>query len=281
MKIPKHLSYSALTAYADCGERYRLERGYKLSDSTWWATLGGSAVHEITEAHDRKALDPSVVIPDFEMTLDKYAAQARAKGQEIKASGRVTEKIGKTGGPNKKDREWWLHWGPLYIQAWNDWREANRYRLAVMPDGTPGVEVSIRVSIGGKQHIAYIDRVFVDPLGYVVIVDLKTGKEPLSGLQLGSYGVALRRQFGIDADLGAFWMADKGELSTLVDLSAFSDEFVDEQYAMAARGIEAGIFLASPSSFCSACPVRSWCRTMGGRQSVTIPVREVMEVTAA
>ena len=64
------------------------------------------------------------------------------------------------------------------------------------------------------------DRVFWNKdTGEYVIVDLKTGKNvPDSSLQLGFYAYGLRKVYGIDAKVGYYWMARKGELSQPFDL---------------------------------------------------------------
>ena len=69
--LPAHLSYSQVSTFQDCGERYRLERVYQLRGVPGWASVGGSAFHAATEILDRyefaEPLDnaqwPAVVFP--------------------------------------------------------------------------------------------------------------------------------------------------------------------------------------------------------------------------
>lgn len=50
--VPAHLSYSQVSGINTCGERYRLERVFKIPQVPRWALVGGSAFHESTEALD-------------------------------------------------------------------------------------------------------------------------------------------------------------------------------------------------------------------------------------
>jgi hypothetical protein len=50
--LPSHISYSQLTTWLDCGWKYYLSRIVQLKeDGSWWL-VGGSSVHEATEAFD-------------------------------------------------------------------------------------------------------------------------------------------------------------------------------------------------------------------------------------
>jgi len=272
VKLPSRLSYSSLSSYAECGERWRLERLHHVTSSTWWATIAGSAVHTITEAFDL-----GKPLPDFELTLAANEAEAKGRGQEIKASGKVLKNHGTEGGPNKKDRDWWLIRGPEMVQAYIDWRALTKWEIPTMPDGAPAIEVRVPAQFAGRDQLGFIDRVFILPDGRVLIVDLKTGNLPSTRLQLGTYAVALRKLWGIDADVGTFWLGKTGDIVTpLTDLTQYSEEFVDHQFEMAWRGIEAGVFLPSPSSMCRGCSVHEFCRAMGGRKGVTIPIEDVL-----
>lgn len=268
-RSPRRMSYSSMASYAECGERWRLERGYGLSSSTWWATVAGSAIHEITEAYDRG--EP---MPDFETKLDEHAAMAAERDQEIKASGRVTKVHGKTGGPNKKDRDWWLIEGPLVVQRYVEWRALTGWELFHFPDGQLSVEVRLTEPVAGKSHLGFIDRVFTRPDGGFVIVDIKTGNAPASKMQLGVYRMGLLKQYGLDVKFGGYWMGADGDFAGgLHDLSGYTEEFMEHQYEMAWRGIEAGVFLPNVSSMCAGCNVRDFCRAVGGKSVAAIPLK--------
>lgn len=293
--LPGRLSYSAVSTYAECGEKFKLGRGYKLDDSTWWASVAGTAVHELTEFYDLDRLDESLqeyphllAIPGdryaeawnkaaFEAALDKAVAKEDERGTKvIKPSGKQLQSHGKTGGPNKKDRGWWLVEGPKFLQAYINWRKLTKWTIARLPDGQLGIEVRVQVEFGGGPQLGFIDRVFIKPDGTVVIVDIKSGKEPSGKLQLGTYAVGLIKLFGLEADYGAYWMADKGDITGLLDLTPYTEEYVDHLFEMAWTGIRAGVFMPSVGSFCGTCSVRDYCRAVGGRKAGVYPVSDVL-----
>jgi len=55
--LPPHISYSALTTYLDCGWKYYLSRIVKVPERPTWYLVGGSAVHEATEAYDKELFE--------------------------------------------------------------------------------------------------------------------------------------------------------------------------------------------------------------------------------
>lgn len=267
---PERLSFSSLSSYVECGERWRFDRLFEVRTSTWFATVAGSAIHEITEAIDRGLPEEP-----FKDVFDRLLAVERENGIEVKPSGKVLKNVGPTGGPNKKDYDWYLHYGPLFITSYAEWRDANPHLvIATLPDGSPAIEVSLTADIGGDTFRGYIDRVFLDTSSMTyILVDLKTGNDPSSNLQLGAYRVGLLREYGIEAAQGGFWSAPKGTLGYLVDLSVYSESYIDAQFEMAWRGIRASVFLANPGNFCNACDAKPYCRAVGGRDAVLFPVR--------
>lgn len=281
LELPGRLSYSSLSSYAECGMRWKLERGYGLNRSTWFATVAGNTIHEITEYIDLKDLGLfDGEIPSFKEVFDRRLEREREKGIEVKPSGRVLKEIGKAGGPNKKDYAWWLLYGPGMVKAWVDWKAKRGWTLAMLPEG-PGVEVRIEQDMGGKPFLGFIDRVFVTEDGEIVLVDLKSGNQPAGTLQLGNYRVGFYRQTGLMADWGAYWMAASGDLPFVADLSRYTEDYLDAQYEMAWRGIEAGVFLPNVTSMCKGCGVAEYCPAVGGEKSDVIPVRDILVVRPA
>lgn len=265
---PGRLSFSSVRTYTECGERWRFERLYGVNESTWFATVGGSVVHEITEQYDRGLVE----VVDAATFKDVFDAMlADVEHLEVKPSGKVLKSNGPNGGPHKKDYDWWLEFGPQMVDAWRSWRARTDWELVTLPGGEPAIEVPLECNVGGDTFRGYIDRVFRRPDGEYVVVDIKTGAD--SGLlQLGTYRVGLKRQYGIDASLGGFWSPFKDDVWTY-DLSVFSDSYVDAQFEMAWRGIRAGVFLANPGSLCNACDAKPFCRAAGGQHIGVYPVR--------
>ena len=265
---PPRLSYSSLSTYSECGEKWRLERGFGLKTATWYATVAGSAIHNITEKMDLAEIGKyDGPIPLFEDEFCRLLDIEKQNGVEVKPSGRKLKAIGKAGGPNKKDDEWWLIYGPEYVHNWTAWKDSMGWQLAILPDGTPGVEVAISVPVADRDFKGYIDRVYISQ-GELIVVDLKTGAIPTSELQLGTYRVGLYREHGLWADYGTYWMASDGDVAGMRDLTRFTEEWIDQQYAMAWRGIEAGVFLPNVTSMCVGCGVRDYCTAVGGSPPV-------------
>lgn len=311
--LPSRLSFSSLSTYAACGELWRLERGYKLGVSTWWASIGGSAVHECVETYllAYEAEEPAPEA-DFEVVFERAEKEEKAKGLEIKPSGPKRNEMCFAGGPNKKDREWWLRYGPRMVEA------ALRWFHARVDEGWKlvAVEQGFDVTLGGVRMTGRIDLVMTDDQGEVRVVDLKTGNETPSKLQLATYREGLYEETFVDATWGAYLRfgiedeeveapvldeagqpvllkggPNKGKpktekrkvegevyayLAGHTDFTVLSKEYVEHQYLMLRRGIEAGNFIANPRNGCDHCPVKAHCRTVGGMKSGLIPVESVL-----
>jgi hypothetical protein len=233
----------------------------------------------VTEAHDRRLLGQDVPLPTFKERFDHHIATESAKGVNLQVSGKVLKEPGETGGPTKKSYEWWLTYGPLYVERWIKWRDerlSGGWKFAMMPDGEYGIEVGFEMSVDGERVVGFIDRVFEDENGQIVIVDIKSGNIPTSRLQLGVYRVGLMHVWGIEAAWGAYWMGSKGENLAWVDMEWYTDEYVSHQFRMAWAGITNGVFIANPSSMCKICGVREFCRSYGGSESSAVPIQIAM-----
>lgn len=148
------------------------------------------------------------------------------------------------------------------------------YRLAVLPDGKPGIEIPFTVEIDGEKVVGFIDRIYLTPENKILILDLKTGQVPKSKIQLGVYKVGLMKVYGLEAELGAYWMAGDGELTPLTDLTMYSESFISSLFEQAWRGIRANVFLPNVTAMCNGCGVKRYCRAMGGELALSVPIRE-------
>lgn len=272
--IPR-LSHSSLSTYADCGERWRLEKVFKVPVESWYATVGGTVVHTLTELHDQ-GLPLDNLSEEFKTFLDIEITKAEQKGTTLKVSGKKLKEASLQGGPNKRDYDWWLEFGPKMVENWIEFRRETDWTLATMPDGSPGIEVDLYADVAGRPFKGFIDRVFLTPEGQVVIVDIKTGTLPLGQLQLATYAVALERQHGLRAEWGAYWHPVSG-ISYLKDLTKHDADWIDSQYEMAWNGIEAEVFMPNVGSACTSfCGVRKFCRAFGGDEAFLIPAKGVL-----
>ena len=294
--IPRYLSWSSVSTYSECGVKWLLSRGFKVPESTWFATLAGSAIHKITEAADRAeaaGIPPERQLnfaPDFRTAFDREIEEATAAGKVIKPSGKVLKSMSLSGGPNKKDYDWWLTYGPIFIQKWMEFKATKGWQIAIMPDGNPGIEVGFEIELAGVPVIGYIDRVYTMADGSIIVMDLKTGAVPSGSLQLLTYSAGLREAYGWEASWGMFWSpgnsSDNGQLSEPVELPAWDHERISQMYAQALTGISSGVFLPHVTPMCRGCTVREHCWAVKGESSQGIPVhfdvieRETGEVTS-
>ena len=274
-----HLSYSSLTSWLDCGERFRLERVMSAPQTNAWWFLGGDTVHRATEQADKENItDPQAGAELFD-AIWQVAISKLDPNETLKAGGRVSKQY-----PNKEDGQWWADNGPRMVADWITWRvnkfnEGWQFLPIENADGNiyHGVEVPVeftyKAEIGSPVEIkGYIDRVMVDPQGQVWVVDLKSGsREPASSLQLGIYSLGLAEMYGITAPLGAYYMTRTGDLGKTNSLAHYSRHVVGGWFSMAKTGIEAEVFIPKVGPFCGSCSVRQYCTAVGGDPNLLTP----------
>jgi RecB family exonuclease len=206
----------------------------------------------------------------FRQAFDDELASAVEAGldpAEFRTGGkRITKAIPD---PTGEDEAWWRREGPRMVQAWIDWRARSKWRVWTTPDGDPAIELGIETDIAGMPLKMIIDRVMVVPgREALCIVDLKTGaRTPESDLQLGVYRLGLWRQYQVGADFGAYWMARKGELSDIVNLSRFAEPTLQSWFESLRLGIENQVFIPHLTSMCRACGHNRFCVAFGGADS--------------
>lgn len=275
IELPAHLSYSGLSSYTTCGQRYWIERMVGEKGGTSWALLGGSAIHEMTADHDQgKATDP------FAQYLENQIAYKLAAGvdeTQISATGRASRDW-----PNKRDKAWWLHHGPIIFQKWLSWSAVCPWETLVVWEQDDnqtehwplcdGIEFEVSGFIGDNFIKAYVDRAYVLPSGEAVVLDIKTGTtKPYDNLQLGVYAVLMEKTLGVRPSYGYYWMAESGGTAEPVDLTRYTEDYLDLLFAQQLRGLKAGVFLPSVTPMCSACGVREFCPAVGGSRAHEIP----------
>jgi RecB family exonuclease len=191
-------------------------------------------------------------------------AEAKGAGKTWKAGGRATKKF-----PNKEDKTWWMAEGPTMVHNYYNWRMQNpNLEVWRAPDGTPGIELDMNVTIVGNVIVkGKIDRVFQDKnTGQLIIVDLKTGKPPASGLQLAVYRLALDAQFGVSPDYGAYWMARGGTLDKVWNLNEYPIKMVSRWLRDTKKAIDMGVFIPHTGILCDYCGVRKHCYAFGNNE---------------
>lgn len=259
-----YLSYSSLSSWLDCGERFRLERVLNAPQSNAWWFLGGSAFHEATEMLDKWEIDEPATA--WNVAWEKQTQNLDPK-ETIKAGGRVSKEW-----PNKENDQWWAANGPTMVTDYVKWRDAkfeDGWQWLDLPDGNPAIECAVHISYENVLIKGYIDRVMVNDSGEVIVVDLKTGsRQPDSTLQLGVYARALAATLGVTAGLGAYYMSRKGELTEPKSLLHYSDAVLDQWFTKAKTAIENEVFIPKVGPFCNSCSVSPYCVAVGGNDSL-------------
>lgn len=273
VELPPTLSYSQLNSFVSCGERYRLERIHRVPSRPSWAQVGGSAIHAVTEARDLTSLGASA----YNLTMEFSAAFEAEIAETVERTGFPTEEWYAGGRaskqwPNKEDRLWWEHHGPIACNTWDAWRETTPWDIWWVDDDRPAVELEVVARFGDETVKMVIDRVFVDRrTGEAIIVDIKSGQEPKSSLQLGVYAEGMQQTLGMRPSYGAYWMSRTGSTSTPEVLDRYTTEYLTHSFTSLRKAQRAGIFLPNVGPLCGSCGVREFCVAQGGSKVHEVP----------
>lgn len=266
-------SHSQFNSYAQCSERYRLQKIIRPRPperpAAWLAH--GNAFHETYQewelsgraldfkAHYFARYDKLVEeMKEVQPNLDLWMKPPRVR--------KVVEHIAtqKIRGLDQVDNfltmmdtaDWWPYEDPDTC--------------------TPGVEIPFEIELGGIPLKGYIDLVREHEDGYSVL-DFKTGNRIASIIQLGLYKLVVEEQLGITVTHGEYFYTKDCTLSPRYDLSRYTRDYLTEIYVSLNRGIQHEVFLPNPGDQCGMCPVFDFCREQGSRpvpldwQSVIAP----------
>lgn len=180
-------------------------------------------------------------------TKDIDLSIARVAGRSTKAN------------PNKEDATWWNEQGPIWVEQYIMWRKNNPdWKIWRTPQGAKAIELELNPVIADVPVKMVIDRVF-EVNGQLVIVDLKTStRRPTSDLQLGFYKIGLQSEFGIEVNLGNYWMSREAGTGEMIDLSRYTLPMLEYMVAGFDKSRKAGVFLPNLSS-CSFCGLTEHC----------------------
>ncbi|MEV2279296.1 PD-(D/E)XK nuclease family protein [Nocardiopsis sp. NPDC049922] len=252
----KHRSVSQLSTYANCSERYRLERVVRAPQRQAAWTIQGLAVHEGVEAYERsrRALSVRQTQEAYRERWDTEIAKARHVEPDIARWMRGGRKAAER---DINDR---YQLGLDQVESYILDMQANpRMTIMDMPDGTPAIEVPFRFTIGGVDVVGYIDQIVEDrETGTLMVRDLKTGNEPAWPIQLVVYRLAMKDALDLDIRWGDFYLSKKGGPTAPIDLMKYDHSQVSYWFANLDAGIREEVFLPNPGS-CFACPVRPHC----------------------
>lgn len=263
-----HLSYSGLSTYKECGEKFRLSRLVQVPEMPGWALIGGSAAHTATENLDRMAMGvdapgPSTFMDAFDEEISKRVAATGIPEEEFKVSGKKS-----VAWPNKEDKAWWVHHGQSFVDNYMNWQ--NRYpgTIWITPAGTPAIEIKVEVELGGALVVGYIDRIFEEinlrsGRKTLRVVDLKFGRTtPTDPLQLATYSWGLPNGWPRPAT-GSYMMGRDGILVGDYDLTD-SLGMLQYEFGGAWKAIASGYFPARQSFMCGYCSVKDFCWAKDG-----------------
>jgi hypothetical protein len=180
-------------------------------------------------------------------TKDLDFSKARIAGRSTKAN------------PDREDAVWWMNQGSIWVDNYILWRKNNPdWKIWRTPQGAKAVEIELNPVIADVPVKMVIDRVF-EVNGQLVIVDLKTSaRRPVSDLQLGFYKVGLEMQFGIEVNLGNYWMSREAGTGEMIDLSRYTLSMLEYMVSGFDKARKAGVFLPNLSS-CSFCGLTEHC----------------------
>jgi len=206
--------------------------------------------------------------------VERWAATWAKEVQHVQNSSGVPTEEWRIGGRRTKalpDGETLDHWqseGLKQVEAYLTWFANTGWSIATMPDGRPGIEWDAQVIFGGTPVRLVIDCVYSNG-DDLIVVDYKTGSmTPVGVQQLALYASAIERIHGVRPKWGGFYMSRKGELADLVDLTHWSGDFFDYQFAAMNANIATGYYPANIDKHCeSLCSVKDYCHATKGPKS--------------
>lgn len=270
--LPAHLSVSQVETLSDCGMKYRLQRLDGIQEVPAWWNIGGTAFHATIEWWERQYFATGTR-PGTGQSLE-YFREVFVAGIKVTQQGALSVPSAqwRAGGSGKEDGAWWAEQGPLMVTAYVAAHQGDGPRMVPII-GAPAIELPFELDANGIPVKGFIDQARYsytpgDERPAFHLVDLKAGRnKPAGTFQLGVYGQALRRCYGVTGPItGRYWLARKGEYTQPIDLDkAWPWEAIVYRVHMADRIRQAGLYQPRESSFCGSCSVNSECPTRTGR----------------
>ena len=261
-----HFSYSQLTSFSQCGERYRLEKIEKIPQTPSVWSIAGSTIHQVTEDLDKYWI-MGVTPPPVDELIEKYWDE-NYKRETLD----IPDELLTLRQSRNEGIEWWQEQMPKHIKNWTDWRDESGWIIWADGDNL-GIELPVKAMVGEKHEtVGYIDRVMVTPEGQVVVLDLKSGRNaPKAPLQLGIYSILMGLDYGITPPLGAYFHTrtvvprakkDPTRHGTLIgpyDLDGFTPKLLERMVSSLAKAREHDVYMPNVSNLCPSCSVNTEC----------------------
>lgn len=274
---PRRRSYSQLSSFTECSQRYYLERVVDVPrpQAVWFPA--GKAYHSTTEWFDREMFAGHPIL--LEAGRQKLAqVWADEFDREMDATRQIEPDVSKwfTAGrptrekPNGEDAEWWSTAGAAMCQDYASWWERNdQYKVWTLPDGEPALEVPVQRALNGVPVLGYVDQVLESNDGRLLVVDKKTGSRvPQHPLQLATYAVELEEQFARQFSFGAYFMARPAELTPPKWLGFMGKDLLGQMYSRMDEAERRGLYLPNLGQHCTRCLVKDWCQAAGGTKQI-------------
>lgn len=250
------LSFSRAHQYGDCGHRYKLSRIDGVPEIPSLALIGGGAFHDWAHDYEVTRLSRAFNVDPFEvyleMHLDKTEQESGLDRSMFKASGKVSKAH-----PNKEDITVWRdELGPQMCETfkgfdWGDWKIATD-----LPPDSTGNTIGLEYHIEVPGFQGFVDRIEVDRLGNLRVVDYKAGQRVYPSIQLQLYMVA-GQKMGLRTTYGGYYNARKGELT--VKPVRWNHITFDQYLALSRMGIDSEFYLPNPGEHCGWCSVSAAC----------------------
>lgn len=260
-------SISQYNSYVKCPEQFRLERMEKVParPAAWLAH--GIAFHhamDVWEQSERKLRDWEILrifVDEYNRLID----ETKEKWPDLKLwlpSGRYTAP---TDIPRRREL------GQVHCLTYMQYAEGAPWKVWRLPNDELATEVGFRLMLGDVELVGFVDAVIQWDNGAITPRDLKSGKEPVSPLQLGVYGLALWKLFGIDCRFGDFFSGKTGHVSDPIPLDRYTEDYLTSIFTDVDRGINEKRFPPNPGDHCRICPVKGSCREMGSYEPLSRP----------
>jgi len=254
------VSHSQVSGYLRCSKQFELERISQYPAPPAWYFIGGTAVHNATEAMDRIDPIPIAYSPEeiAKFWSDAYEAEIEAQFLTWPADEEWL-KFGRKG--SEQGHAYWFDRGLEAVNAYWAWRLAHPEFLL------ESIEERFDVVIDGIQFTGRIDRVFQTPKGRI-IVDLKTGtRRPESGLQLALYRMGYELSHGLpeghSGASGGWFMTKDGELH-FEPIAPFTNRVLSGILKAYLAGVRQDVFLPNVGPACFSCAMKQACAAVSG-----------------
>ncbi|MFJ9900267.1 RecB family exonuclease [Streptomyces sp. NPDC091280] len=239
--------------YEKCSWRFYLQRVERVTPRPAAWSHHGTAFHSAAEAFEKSGRSMSTE-EAVEIFSDQYGDLTNA-GLDRESDTDRWMSAGRYSGGEDIERRYVL--GQEQTAYYVEWAKVNGPSIWKTPEGEPGLELYFLVELGGIEVRGYIDQL-VTVKDAVRPRDLKTGSTK-SKFQLQTYGIAVRKLYGVEVNDADWYLAKDGRLSRPVRLDQVSADDLGERYASMDAGVKAGDFPARPSYDCRFCDVSHAC----------------------